>query len=237
MLKVITHTAPRLVWRYRSRAWLSGRGEPELALIPKLCDRQTVALDVGAAAGEFAIHMAGHAHEVWAFEPQAEQATTLRTIYGGTHVRVEEVALSDHEGHALLRIPGDRGRSTIEARNPLLEVGNIREVRVAVRALDSYRFVARVSVMKIDVEGHEEAVLRGAANLLSADRPALIIEIEERHNPGGLDRVRILLPGYGLYTLCGGDLGAVRDACPACGAPGCRHNNKVFLPAGHHLAQ
>ena len=59
---------------------------------------------------------------------------------------------------------------------------------VELRTLDSYG-LEDVAFIKIDVEGHEEAVLAGAGETLSRSKPVLLIEIEERHNPGGLDRI------------------------------------------------
>jgi hypothetical protein len=43
--------------------------------------------------------------------------------------------------------------------------------------------------VKIDVEGFEEQALAGAERLLETTRPIFLIEIEERHNPGGLTRI------------------------------------------------
>jgi hypothetical protein len=65
------------------------------------------------------------------------------------------------------------------------------------RPLDDFA-LSDVSFIKIDVEGHEESVLRGAHRLLSEQRPSLLIELEERHNPGCIARVRTMLGAYGL---------------------------------------
>ena len=61
-------------------------------------------------------------------------------------------------------------------------------VGVETRRLDSYD-LGKIGFMKIDVEGHEEAVLRGAEQTIMRNRPRLLIEIEERHNPGAIKRV------------------------------------------------
>ena len=42
-----------------------------------------------------------------------------------------------------------------------------------------------VGFIKIDVEGHELAVLRGSNSLIGRSRPILLVECEERHNRGG----------------------------------------------------
>jgi hypothetical protein len=51
---------------------------------------------------------------------------------------------------------------------------------VPLQTLDSYRFEG-VSLIKIDVEGHEYSVIEGAAKTITSSRPALLIEIEQRH--------------------------------------------------------
>jgi len=42
-----------------------------------------------------------------------------------------------------------------------------------------------VRVIKIDVEGHELAVVQGAIDLIRRDKPLLVIECESRHLPAG----------------------------------------------------
>lgn len=49
------------------------------------------------------------------------------------------------------------------------------------RRLDDYDAMEPIGCIKIDVEGHEDAVLRGGRRLLFRDHPSLIVEIEERH--------------------------------------------------------
>jgi hypothetical protein len=47
-----------------------------------------------------------------------------------------------------------------------------------------------VGFIKIDVEGHEQAVLDGAVQTIRRCRPRLLVEIDERLSPGGLDRAK-----------------------------------------------
>jgi hypothetical protein len=60
-----------------------------------------------------------------------------------------------------------------------------------------------VGFIKIDVEGYEEFVIRGAMGILQRDTPNLLIEIEERHNRGGYARVSAALSrlGYRAFYL------------------------------------
>ncbi|HUZ11388.1 MAG TPA: FkbM family methyltransferase [Caulobacteraceae bacterium] len=63
-----------------------------------------------------------------------------------------------------------------------------REISVPVARLDDFQ-LPPIGFIKIDVEGHEEAVLQGARETIGRNRPALMIEIEERHNRGAIERV------------------------------------------------
>jgi hypothetical protein len=122
---------------------------------------------------------------------------------------VEQVALSDVDGEVVLRVPSDRmqdGRATIEPTNALTAL-DVTEIVVPRRRLDSYSF-AHVGLIKIDVEGHELAVLEGGRDLIARDRPTLIIEAEDRHRPGAVDGLMSFLASFGYrgHFLDGGRL-------------------------------
>jgi FkbM family methyltransferase len=129
--------------------------------------------------------------------------------------RVERVALSDTTGEARMRVlVEDLGRSTIEDENNLDDPdGSARDdFEVAVRTLDSFQF-DDVGFMKIDVEGHELAVLRGASETIGSNRPNLLVEVEDRHKPNATAEVFALMNGhrYRGYFLHAGDLHPVEN--------------------------
>jgi len=200
---VLQHLAPRLLWRLRVQKWNVERTEAEMELLPALCDPHRASVDVGAAAGAYTMYMLGHSARCHVFEPRPESAARLRELFAGANVSVEEVALSDAAGEAEFRVcDDDPGRSTLHAENTLSGVGGVRAIRVARRPLDSYA-LRDVGFVKIDVEGHELAVLRGAEETLARERPTLLVEAEERHAP---DAVRTLdahmrAHGYAGYFL------------------------------------
>jgi FkbM family methyltransferase len=203
-------------------------GEPELHLATRLCAPSEIAIDVGANTGVYAWHLARRAAAVIAFEPQPDLAAFLRAALG-RNVRVEEVALSDTAGEAILRVPSDRmatGRATIEAANALEEF-EAREVRVTARRLDDYG-LRSVGLIKIDVEGHELAVIDGAEALLARERPNLIVEAEDRHRTNAPAAVRARLADFGYrgFIWRNGALTAIDDERALIG---CRTNNFVFI--------
>jgi FkbM family methyltransferase len=166
--------------------------EPELWLVPQLARRSSIAIDVGGNAGVWCLQMARFAREVHCFEPNPVCIAALRRVLP-RRASLHRVALSEKTGEAQLRFdPGNTGVGTIEEKNTLTTNAGIKAIEtvsVTTAPLDEFAFRA-VSLIKIDVEGHEEAVLAGAVETLARERPAVICEIEDRHNQGGLARVR-----------------------------------------------
>jgi FkbM family methyltransferase len=171
--------------------------------VRSLCDPDRVSVDIGADVGQFAIAMLGSSRSVIAFEPRPTQAKSLAAMFGavGAAVRVESAALSDERGLTTMRVlESAPGRSTIDSHNTLTDAdsGRVSAIEVPVIRLDDLQ-LDHVGFVKIDVEGHELAVLRGAADTLKRNRPALFIEAEERHHPHAVAVITEFLAGLG-YT-------------------------------------
>jgi FkbM family methyltransferase len=196
--------APRLFWRRRYRILQRlGQSRADVRLVASLCDPGRVSLDIGADVGEFTIAMLASSRSVVAFEPRPAQARDLAAMFAavGAPVRVEAVALSDQPGVTTMRVvQSDPGRSTIDAANALSDSGEdaVQSIEVEVKRLDDLR-LDDVGLVKIDVEGHELAVLRGAADTLARNRPAVLVEAEERHHRGAVAAITELLTGLGYH--------------------------------------
>ncbi|OBI90750.1 FkbM family methyltransferase [Mycobacterium asiaticum] len=202
---------PRLFWRRKYRILQRlGESRPDVALVQSLCDPGRISLDIGADVGEFAIAMLSASQSVVAFEPRPAQARDLTAMFDavGANVRVEAVALSDAPGVTTMRVvESDPGRSTIDGENVLDTAigGAVQSIEVPVRCLDDYQ-LTNVGLIKIDVEGHELAVLRGALDTLRRNRPSIVVEAEERHHANAVADITELLSGLGFrghFTLDG----------------------------------
>lgn len=145
-----------------------------------------VAIDVGAHYGDFTLVAAakvGPEGAVYAFEPQDDIRTILVRNLADNRIRqvvVAEHALADYDGTAALYTAADpihTGGASLSAEH----VGQSQSFTpVRVRRLDDVipaPVRARVTAIKIDVEGAEAAVLRGAGDLLSEARPAVLFEV------------------------------------------------------------
>jgi FkbM family methyltransferase len=173
--------------------------EKELFLAQIFCNKKQIAIDIGANQGIYTYFMAKFAKKVISFEPNIRLQPALNRI-APKNVAVQMVALSDASGRTLMKIdPTNDGVSTIEQKNHFRGTkagADIVEMEVTTDTLDSFK-LSDVSFIKIDVEGHEEAVLRGAWNTIAQNLPVLIIESENRHNEGAPVRVSEMLGKLG----------------------------------------
>lgn len=175
------------VWRKRRQGLL----EPELRLVPFLADPARITIDVGANVGLYAHAARKHSLEVWAFEPVPRLQSVLRNNLG-SRVRVLAYALSDRDGKAMLRIPlfNNRAIYTRASLERLDEGDATQEIAIECRRLDSFD-LGPVGFIKIDVEGHELAVLRGGLQTVKTHRPALGRERTPPQPPLSKGRVRL----------------------------------------------
>jgi FkbM family methyltransferase len=230
-------------WAYRPlyRRYVRAVGEPELRLLPQLCARDGIAVDVGASLGYYTAWLEHLCGRCIAFEPNPQNAARLRRLY--PRVEVRQVALSSTSGETVLRIPVHAtgfeltGWSTIEPGNDLSAAEAVAQHEIAVETatLDSFN-LSHVSFIKIDVEGHELSVLQGAQRTLAASRPNLLVEVQDRTRPGALPAVFGMLGrlGYQGHFVEGGCFVAVTDLDRDVREPvakGIPHINFVFLPA------
>ncbi len=154
--------------------------------------RGQIAVDAGANVGTYAYWFARSASEVVAFEPQPSLAKRL-SASGIRNLTVHNVALSDSTGIAELHVPKAHGEASLRTLDVPVDT-----VQVPLTTLDSFE-LENVGFFKVDVEGHEEALLHGAENTLQRNSPLIYIEVEERHNPGGIARIVDWLANLG-YT-------------------------------------
>ncbi len=175
--------------------------EPEFSQLDQWVSRDRLALDVGSNLGLYAWRLRRLAREVHAFEPSPALANRLAVALPGVHVHA--CALSDRNGQAKLIVPKRAGVTyhgwgTVEASNPLkagLET-KVEAITVPTRPLDEFG-LDDVGFIKIDVEGHELAVLTGAEQTLRRCRPTLLVEADDRHRPGAVETVRSFLTALG----------------------------------------
>jgi FkbM family methyltransferase len=185
---------PRLVFLMRR---LRGANyEREMELLDLLCDRTRPGIDIGAKVGMYTYRIRDHSSEVIAFEPIPIFNHILRAVFANKRARIEPYAVSDRRGTAKLRLPYGHdgkpkfGRSTIDPANRFDTeiIARTDELEVETRRIDDYD-LPDVGFIKIDVEGHELAVLAGAAATLARHTPNLLIECNDEHQPDAVQQL------------------------------------------------
>ena len=181
----------RFIWR----AWKTRLRDQrfELRAVREAMRSGGAALDIGANKGSYLVWLARWAQgaPVVAFEPQRSLANYLQAQCmqaGLTNAKVENLALSDRAGELTLFVPGDADSPGASLESSVADKTACHTEQVQVTTLDVYaaqHIGQSVKVIKIDVEGHEMAVLRGAQVLIRRDKPLLVIECEGRHLPAG----------------------------------------------------
>jgi FkbM family methyltransferase len=194
-------------------------------------------LDVGANRGTFLEVALGRYASLHAVEPNPRLARYLRDAFGD-RVDVIEAALSSRDGTMTLFVPR-LANQPLNARGSLQPDANAGLAQdsftVPVRRLDDLE-LPPLALIKVDVEGHEAQVIAGGKARLAADRPVLLVEIEERHHPGRSDEVpdTLMALGYEAFYLSGG------TAVPLHGQPISElqpaHLRELVAAGRHHVS-
>lgn len=168
----------------------AGEWQPEVwnSLLPNP-SAGSVFLDVGAHIGYYSIKAAarvGKTGRVLAFEPNPETLRLLRDNVAANHaanILVEPIACTDRERQLTLYASAgfNTCMSSLSRENADITYKEApRAYSVRGRAIDdvvSDRKLTRVDAVKIDVEGAEVSVLRGAVETLQRFHPKLVVEI------------------------------------------------------------
>ncbi len=147
-------------------------------IIERVCRPDSCCIDVGAGGGDLLQHMvrvAPRGRHI-AVEPLPSCADELRRDYHD--VAVWQVAASDTAGRSsFVHVRSNPGYSGLHRRPYDRPREALEEITVATGRLDDLApDDARIDLIKIDVEGGEVGVLRGARRLLRRSRPVIVLE-------------------------------------------------------------
>jgi FkbM family methyltransferase len=161
---------------------LGGYEKSESEALCALALPGSVAVDVGANIGMYTIPLAsavGPRGTVLAFEPFSVNVARLRENVdrnGLTNVEMHRLALGARSGEVVLHLAADSLYHSTEWVPHGSTAGTVSVPMAALDAVWRERGAPPVSVLKVDVEGAEPGVLRGARELLNTCRPAILVE-------------------------------------------------------------
>jgi FkbM family methyltransferase len=180
-----------------------------------------VAIDVGAALGSYAWLLDRKARQVYSFEPGRAHHDYLNRLLWGTNISLTRAAVGSRCGTVEFFTPGTDTNAlhsaTLSASNPVVQTAGTRVEKVEQVSLDEFfrdRLEAgrRIDFLKVDVEGYELEVFRGAVGLIEAHRPMIVCEIEARHNSEYAKVFQLLRgAGYRCFVYRRGQLEAFDD--------------------------
>lgn len=197
--------------------WLGSYELDKQLLFARTIKPNDVIFDIGANVGFYTLLsslLAGPGGKVFAFEPSPRNQTLLARhikINRLDNVTVFPVAVADHEGEAMF----DFGSNP--AQGKVSNSGSLKVRLVALDDLFASGQTSRPTLMKIDVEGAEGMVLRGARNLItSGPRPTIFLATHGKEVHA--ECLSILKDyGYEVAAAEGGDVNATDEliATPA----------------------
>lgn len=176
----------------------------EAKLLRSVVAQSSVMLDIGANAGIYSTIMEDvvGSENLYIFEPLPHLYRVLKKRFANAHVF--DLALSDKDEIRNIRVPFIEGarvdaRATFNSHTESNQTGS-EELAVQLLSLDSFAKTANlksIELMKIDVEGHELAVINGGVETITRFKPLILIEIESRHHQFPITEIFSQFEGLG----------------------------------------
>ncbi len=143
----------------------------EYALIDHLAAKITTFVDVGANVGEWSDHMFKHANaKGFIYEPSRTCVQKLKERFKGKDAVIRDVAVSDHVGTAIFAQEDNCGEGSSLVDGSAPGQGNCTEVSITTLDAEFKNSPLRIDYLKIDTEGYDLKVLRGAHEVITKAR-------------------------------------------------------------------
>jgi FkbM family methyltransferase len=190
----------------------------ELQFTQRFLQPGMTVLDIGANCGLYTLlasRCVGARGRVFAFEPSPRERKRLRThlwLNRCTNARIVPYALGSRASQADLYVVQGAQTGCNSLRPPQV-VEPVMRARVEIRALDDFLGTEKLSCVdfiKMDVEGGELEVLRGAAKLFQGPRlPVLLLEVSDLRTAAWNYKAKEILHflqehGYVFFSISSG---------------------------------
>jgi FkbM family methyltransferase len=154
-------------------------------LFEKYVTKQSIVVECGAHIGTHTLKLAQLANHVYAFEPMpsTNKVLHINLLLNATgNVTVFQEGVSDASGSTTFCYIPNSGAACLD-NNPLGRppgLPPVETIHVPLRTIDSLN-LDRLDFMKIDVEGYETLVIKGAMNTIRKYRPIIVMEVWSNH--------------------------------------------------------
>ena len=169
----------------------------ELNTINDFVKKGDTVIDVGGNLGFFVLilnELVGDSGKIYTFEPSKklnQKLTSTVKINNLQNVSIVNLALGESEGSTILHYnPKQSGLSSIVT--DLDSATTSEEIKITTLNKFSTNFSDKISFIKIDTEGYEPQVLRGANELITRDKPIIYIELGGNHQKSSLEALQVL---------------------------------------------
>jgi FkbM family methyltransferase len=153
----------------------------------KLIQPGNTVIDIGSNIGQTSMNIAkicGNNGLVFGFEPDPvnfNRAIENLNLNSFTNIKYYNVGLGDKKGvlHLKINTPSNRGGNRIDKNGD-----NNSHIKVPIETLDTFTMnenLQKVDLIKIDVEGFETEVLKGAEKMIAKFKPMLYIELDDNN--------------------------------------------------------
>lgn len=202
-----------LLWAYSGGDYYEKNVTWFLDRVVKSYDRPVLA-DIGANCGYYSTRYAGSCRQVFSFEPVSSTFRILKkNIKRNSILNVAAIkgGLADKAGSAIINLYNSSGNNSIFERNvpgghSLKKIG---QETIKLYSLDELVALGRITapdIIKIDVEGAELQVLKGAKKTIEKYRPTIVMEYSENTSAdAGYSKTMLLtalnLSGYKIYGI------------------------------------
>lgn len=175
---------------------LRGSHEYELFSVQQFLKLKRRFIDIGANRGMYSFYYSRHFKNVECFEPIKETTTRLACL-NKKNISIHNIGLSNKNESKTLYIPYKNNNIA----TPLASINkpshfDYLKRKIDLKTLDDFNF-KDVDFIKIDVEGNELNVLKGAIKTIQEWTPILLIEIEQRHNTQNIVSIFNFIQSHG----------------------------------------
>ena len=192
----------KLYLKYLKRKHLN-KGEDELHLLRFFVGKGNGAIDIGANKGVYSSVLAPLVSIVHSFEPNPKLFKILKSGLASNCIGYQ-IALSDTSTKKNLLVPYSKRKKAYSNQGASLSSTKVNDehgvVEVQTNTLDSYNF-NNIDFIKIDVEGHELNVLKGAVKTLKRNKPILLVELSESHTKILIETLINNVESYGFKAM------------------------------------